>query len=133
MTTAPEALRQLFNFSNLPNVAPRYNIAPSQMVPVVRPTEDASRRELVMMRWGLIPNWAEKAAIGYKTINARVEGVATNRSFAGAFERRRCLVPADGFYEWRKVDDGKQPYRIGLKGGGPFAFAGLWEAWRGDP
>lgn len=133
LTTAPEALRRLFNFLDRPNLAPRYNIAPTQMAPVVRPMLDAHEpdaRELVSMRWGLVPWWAKKISIGARMINARAETVATTPAFRAAFRHRRCLVPADGFYEWRTEEGRRQPFRIGMKGGAPFAFAGLWESWR---
>ena len=85
-----------------------------------------------MTRWGLIPSWAKDLKIGYSTINARAETVDTKPSFRSAFKKRRCLVPADGFYEWQKVDSSKQSYRITLKDEGIFAFAGLWELWKGE-
>ncbi len=133
--TAPvEALRQLFDFDERPNLRPRVNIAPTQEVPAVRLEADegepaASRRHLVMLRWGLIPSWAKDAKLGSRMINARAETVATKPAFRAAFRRRRCLLLADGFYEWRQESGGKQPYRVALNDGGPFAFAGLWEAW----
>jgi len=128
LTTAPEAMRALFGFENLPNLPPRYNIAPTQPVAVVRPN-GAAARELAMLRWGLIPHWAKDAAMAAKMINARSETAMTKPAFRDAFRRRRCLVPADGFYEWRMEEGRKQPFRIGMKGGAPFAFAGLWESW----
>jgi len=128
LTTAPEAMRALFGFENLPNLPPRYNIAPTQQVAVVRNGE-GSTRELVMMRWGLIPHWARDASMAAKMINARAETLTEKPSFRDAVKTRRCLVPADGFYEWRMEDGHKQPFRIGMKGGAPFAFAGLWERW----
>lgn len=132
LTTAPEALRRLFNFDNMPNLAPRYNIAPTQDVPVIRRADggdDANGRRLAMMRWGLVPSWSKDIGRSAPMINARAETVAEKPSFRAAFKSRRCLVPADGFYEWRLENDKKQPFRIGLKGGAPFAFAGLWEQW----
>jgi len=107
---------------------PRYNIAPSQTVPVVR-LHPAGRRELALLRWGLIPFWSKDPKIAYRTINARAETVATAPAFRAAFKKRRCLIPASGFYEWKKLDDGKQPYFIGMRDGSSFAFAGLWERW----
>ena len=107
---------------------PRYNLAPTQMAPVVRQRD--GKRELVMLRWGLIPYWAKDAKIAYKTINARAETVATAPSFREAYGARRCLVPASGFYEWMKTPGGKQPYLIAFKDSRPFAFAGLWERWK---
>jgi putative SOS response-associated peptidase YedK len=91
---------------------------------------NTEKRELSLLRWGLIPFWADDPKIGYSTINARAESVATKPSFREAFKKRRCLVVADGFYEWQKTDGRKQPYLIHLKDNSPFAFAGLWERWR---
>jgi putative SOS response-associated peptidase YedK len=105
--------------------SPRYNIAPTQKVLCVR---DGEQREFFSPRWGLIPSWAKDAKIGAQCINARVETVDTKPAFRSAFKKRRCLVMADGFYEWRKED--KQPYFVTLKSGEPMAFAGLWETWR---
>ncbi len=128
ITTAPDALRHLFKLSGpLPNLPPRYNLAPTQDAPVVRQREGG--RELVMLRWGLVPSWSQGPDSGYSMINARAETVATKPAFRAAFRSRRCLVPADGFYEWQAQPGHKQPYRITLKGGVPFAFAGLWEHW----
>ena len=107
---------------------PRYNIAPTERAPVVR--ERDGNREAGTLRRGLIPFWAKDKSIGYKTINARAETVATAPAFREAWRARRCLVPASGFYEWLKVSDGKQPYLIGFKDRGPFSFAGLWESWK---
>ncbi len=131
ITTAPEALRALFAFEGLPNLAPRFNVAPTQSVPVVRREEDGSR-QLAQLRWGLVPFWAKDLSIGAKMINARSETVAEKPAFRQAFAKRRCLVPADGFYEWQpgKSKKGpKQPFRIEFEGRQPFAFAGLWESW----
>lgn len=131
ITTPEEAVRRHFGHGGPPrNLAPRYNAAPSQDLPVVRIGAD-SGRELAMLRWGLIPSWAEDARIGDKLINARAETLAQKPSFRAAFRHRRCLVPADGFYEWKREGNGKQPYRVTLAGGGVFAFAGLWERWQG--
>lgn len=136
MTEPIDAVRRLFQVDTGANLAPRYNIAPSQEVPVVRRRAggDGAARELAMLRWGLIPFWARDERIGYKLINARAETVAEKPSFRAAFRARRCLVVADGFYEWRKLPEGgKQPYRITPSGGGLMAFAGLWERWdKGD-
>ncbi len=128
ITTAPEALRRLFEFHNLPNLAPRYNVAPTQSAPVVRRAEDG-RRELAMLRWGLVPHWAKDLSIASRLINARADTVAEKPAYRDAFRHRRCLVPTDGFYEWRQENGIRQPFRIGMKGGAPFAFAGLWERW----
>ena len=132
LTTAPEAMRQLFALSGPPaNLAPRYNIAPSQEAPVVRPAREGGGRELAFLRWGLVPAWSKGPDSRYSMINARAETVAEKPSFRAALRHRRCLVPADGFYEWQRRAGAKQPYRIGLAGGAPFAFAGLWEHWHG--
>lgn len=127
-----ELYRITFNAQPL-NIPARYNVAPSQDVPVVRQEKDGGGRELRMMRWGLVPFWAKDIKIGYRTINARAETVHTLPAFRAAFRQRRCLVAADGFYEWRAQPAGaKQPYYITLPERRPFAFAGLWESWR-DP
>jgi putative SOS response-associated peptidase YedK len=140
LTTPVEGLRLLFDFPEQPNLRPRYNIAPTQEVTAVRATPPAGAadaagtgrgavgeaglgRHLVSLRWG--------PAIGARMINARAETLAEKPAFRSAFRKRRCLVAADGFYEWQKRDTGpKQPYRIARADGGPFAFAGLWERWR---
>ena len=127
-----DELQQAFGFPERPNLAPRYNIAPTQPVPIVRLRADGRGRELALVRWGLVPPWAKDAAIGSRMINARAEGITEKPAFRGAFRKRRCLVPADGFYEWRKVaGGGKRPVLIRRRDGAPFAFAGLWERWRG--
>jgi len=130
LTTPAEALRRIFGFVEQPNLAPRYNIAPTQDVPVIRQRrEPAGQRTIQMLRWGLVPSWAESLAGGAKMINARAETVTEKPAFRRAFERRRCLVPADGFYEWRPGDPAKQPHLITARDGAPLAFAGLWERW----
>lgn len=111
---------------------PRFNIAPTQDVVVVRPMAEGSGRELALLRWGLIPHWAEDLRIGNRTINARAETVAEKPSFRQAFRSRRCLVIVDGLYEWKKDGAVKQPYFICMEDDRPFALAGLWERWRGD-
>jgi putative SOS response-associated peptidase YedK len=108
---------------------PRFNIAPSQLVAAVRRTRGKS--ELVELRWGLVPHWADDPAIGARLINARAETLASKPAFRDAFRRRRCLILADGFYEWQRQGARKQPYFITLRTGAPFAFAGLWERWEG--
>ena len=111
--------------------APSYNIAPQSLQPVVRLDSETGQRELTIMRWGLVPFWAKDAKIGYSTINAKSETVTTSPAFREAMKRRRCLVPAEWFYEWQKIDaKTKQPYAVGLRDGSLFAFAGLWEAWK---
>ncbi|QDU39428.1 Putative SOS response-associated peptidase YedK [Maioricimonas rarisocia] len=129
----PQLIREAFSLFRDPELAPRYNIAPSQPIAVVRFDENRTPREWDLLRWGLIPSWAKDSKIGYKMINARGETVASKPSFRAAFKRRRCLIPADGFYEWEKRDEGpKQPWYMTQPDGEPFAFAGLWESWS-DP
>ena len=130
ITTPSEALRRIFGFAEQPNLQARYNVAPTQEVPAVRLGADGERH-FSLLRWGLVPFWAKDLAIGSRMINARAETLAEKPAFRKAFARRRCLILADGFYEWRKLEGGgKQPYRITLPDGAPFAFAGLWESWR---
>ena len=132
ITDPDEALRALFGYNGPPlDMAPRYNVAPTQSVPVVRLGENGARA-IAQLRWGLVPAWAKEIGIGARMINARAETVAEKPAFRAAMKARRCLVPADGFYEWQGVAGKKQPYRITIAGGRPFAFAGLWERWR-DP
>ena len=107
-------------------IAPRYNIAPTQSVIVVN---DTGQREIVSMRWGLIPSWAKDESIGNRMINARAETLAEKPAFRNGLKKRRCIIPADGFYEWKKLGNVKQPVRIVLKNREPFGFAGLWEQW----
>ena len=109
------------------SLAPRYNVAPSQTMPVVVRN---SPNRLVEMQWGLIPSWSKEPQVKFSTINARAETLATSPVFRGPFKSRRCLVPASGFYEWRQTGQGKQPYWIGMQGGELFAFAGLYDIWR---
>lgn len=130
ITTAEQAMRRLFEYSGPPlNIPPRYNVAPTQDVPAIVAADGG--RQLRMMRWGLVPSWAKDVKIGAKMINARAESAADKPAFRAAFKSRRCLIPADGFYEWKKQDQGaRQPYLIYLYDG-LFAFAGLWERWAG--
>ncbi len=132
LTSPMEAVRRLFDFPERPNLAVRVNIAPSQDVAAVRLEEDgASERHFVWLRWGLIPSWAKEPGMGNRMINARAETIAEKPAFRAAFRRRRCLIPADGFYEWKTERGRKQPYRIAMESGATFAFAGLWERWEG--
>lgn len=129
LTSPLEALRELFGFVERPNLEPRANVAPTQEVLAVRLGDDGARHA-ALLRWGLLPAWAKDRRIGAKLINARAETVATQSAFRKAFAARRCLVAADGFYEWKTAADGsKQPFRICRADGAPFAFAGLWERW----
>jgi putative SOS response-associated peptidase YedK len=113
--------------------AAQYNISPAQRVAVVR-AGDGGRRSIALLRWGLVPFWAPDPSIGYKTINARAETVSIKSAFRDAFKKRRCLLPATGFYEWKAIDAKKrQPWRIQQKDAPLFAFAGLWDAWGAEP
>jgi len=134
LTTPGEVLAQIFDTPPPPEelseaLVPRYNIAPTQRVPIVRQTAEGPR-ELALASWGLVPHWAKDPAIGAKMINARAETAAEKPSFRDALKRRRCLIPADGFYEWKKLDKGKQPWFLRMRDGRPFAFAGLWSQWK---
>jgi putative SOS response-associated peptidase YedK len=120
---------ELFELPYVPPLEPRYNIAPTQPVAAVRYDIDTGERKLDLLKWGLIPFWAKDAGIGNRMINARSETVAEKPAFRAAFRERRCLVPADGFYEWQKLGTRKQPHHIHLPGGGGFGIAGLWESW----
>src|SRR5210317_1318358 len=124
-----EAAAALFGVSASIEVHPRYNIAPTQFVAAIRNDQD-ERRELVMLRWGLVPFWAKDSSIGNRMINARAETVAEKPAFRRAFAGRRCLVLASGFYEWQRIGERKQPFYITREDGDPFAMAGLWESWR---
>lgn len=126
-----QVIADLFEVESGPALVPRYNVAPTQDVPVVR-LDQEQHRELVMMRWGLVPYWAKDPKIGNSLINARSESVSEKPAFRNAFQRRRCLVVADGFFEWKKTGASKQPYWIHLKSGEPFALAGLWEYWKAE-
>jgi putative SOS response-associated peptidase YedK len=122
----------LFDLSETIPLPPRYNVAPTQEAAVVRVVAPGEPRRLDFLRWGLIPYWAKEAAIGNRMINARAESVAEKPAFKHSFKKKRCLVAVDGFYEWKKEGKSKQPYLIRRGDRKPFAFAGLWSAWR-DP
>ena len=130
ITSPLEAIIEAFAVKGArPNLQPRYNAAPSQDLPVVRAGREG--RELILMRWGLVPSWSKGPDSRYSMINARAETVASKPAYRGPFRQRRCLVPANGFYEWKKTADGKQPYFIALATGEALAFAGLWDHWTG--
>jgi putative SOS response-associated peptidase YedK len=132
LMTPGKDLAERFGLEEAPDLDPRYNIAPTQMVAVIRLDQDTAQRRLVLVKWGLIPFWAKDTSIGQKMINARAESVAEKPAFRSAFKSRRCLVPADGFYEWKRgKGHQKRPYLARGSDGIPFAFAGLWERWTG--
>jgi putative SOS response-associated peptidase YedK len=137
LTTPGEIIAEIFDLSAPPELPARYNVAPTQEVAAVRVEEPGGERRLVLLRWGLVPHWADDPAIGNRMINARAESAAEKPAFRTSFKKKRCLVPADGFYEWQKVEGGKkQPWYFRLGSGEPFAFAGLWASWHkggGDP
>ncbi len=126
---SPEQLAAHFGLDEAPPLADRYNIAPTQPVAIVRLAQNSMDREWALVHWGLIPSWAKDLSLGARMINARAETVAEKPSFRAALKRRRCLVPADGFYEWKPEGRSKQPFYIRMKNEEPFAFAGLWEIW----
>lgn len=127
-----ESLAETFDLTEVPQVAPRYNIAPTQPVAVVRLHPGTAERELTHMHWGLIPFWAKDPGIGSRMINARAETVAEKPAFRAAYRYRRCLIPASGFYEWQQQNGDKQPYYIHPAEGQVLALAGLWEHWQSE-
>jgi len=128
---ADTLLSRDFGVSAFPLLAPRYNIAPSQPVAAVRAAPAGAGRELAFLRWGLIPSWSKDPAIGNRLINARAETAHEKPSFRNAFRRHRCLIPSSGFYEWQRLERGKQPYFVRMRDRRLFAFAGLWDRWEG--
>jgi putative SOS response-associated peptidase YedK len=135
LRSSPQAVAEAFGLPEIPELLPRFNIAPGQPVAVVRQEPRAEGRQLVLLRWGLIPAWADDPSIGDRLANARSETAATKPSFRRAFRSRRCLVVADGFYEWRRANGRKQPSFVGLPSDRPFGLAGRWERWEkhGEP
>jgi putative SOS response-associated peptidase YedK len=129
ITTAPEALRRLFGYEETPNFPARYNIAPTQPIPMV--CRQNGKRRFALVRWGLLPAWVKDPRTFALLINARCEAVTDKPAFRAAMRYRRCLIPADGFYAWKAAGKTKRPYYIRLKSGEPMAFAGLWETWTG--
>ena len=123
------AIASAFNIAQVPPLEPRYSIAPTQLIPSIL-SAPGGEKQLQMLRWGLIPSWAKDAKISAKLINARAETVSEKPSFKAAFKRRRCLIVADGFYEWQRQEKKKQPYYFRLQNAQLFAFAGLWEQWK---
>ena len=129
----PEAqIREAFNLGNAEPIglSPRYNIAPSQDIPIIRDAK--SGHELVLAKWGLVPHWSKEPKTKYSTINARIETVAEKSTYRSSFKRRRCLIPADGFYEWKVINGKKIPHYIRMQDSDVFAFAGIWDRWEGE-
>ena len=126
----PADIARQFGVDAVPELAPRYNIAPTQDILIIR-TDAQARLEAVQVKWGLLPSWAKDISMAAKLANARGETVAEKPAFRSAFRRMRCLIPADGFYEWEATPSGKQPWFLRLKSQAPLAFAGLWEHWQG--
>ena len=125
-----QLIAKYFETDNDVDWEPRYNIAPSQPVGIIRQDPSTPERRFSLARWGLIPSWASDASIGFKTINARAETVTSKPAFRDAFMSRRCLLPADGFFERRRSGKEKQPFHFGMQDDSLFAFAGLWDRWR---
>ena len=124
-----QQLAKLLGLRQTPQLPPRYNIAPSQLIACVRANPESQENECVQLKWGLVPSWAKDPSIGHKMINARAETVAEKPSFRKAFQQRRCVILADGFYEWKREEKEKQPYYIHFTDNRPFVFAGIWERW----
>jgi len=129
ITTAPEAMRRMFGYPEQPNFPPRYNVAPTQPIPIVRVAE--GQRHFALVRWGLLPAWVKDPKAFTLLINGRSDTINDKPAFRNAMKRRRCLIPADGFYEWKRDGAVKRPFYIHRRGGGLVAFAGLWETWVG--
>lgn len=128
LRTNPAEVARLFSLATLPALTPRYNIAPGQLIACIRREEGSTEPRLVQLKWGLVPVWAKQGQASPLLINARGETAASKPAFRAAFRHRRCLIPADGFYEWQTVGGRKQPWYITRVDRGPFAMAGLWEA-----
>ena len=127
----PKSLAEYFQLDTAPEITPRYNVAPSQSVATIEIDREKGGRALKMKRWGLVPFWAKDNTIGARLINARAETAPEKPSFRSAFKHRRCLIPASGFYEWKRSDAGRRPYYFRMHDETPLAFAGLWEHWEG--
>lgn len=130
--TPESRIREAFNIEQTAplGLKPRYNIAPSQQIPIIRDTETG--HVMVMARWGLVPHWSKEPKTKYSTINARIESVAEKPAYRTPFKRQRCLIPADGFYEWKEINGDKIPHHIRMQNGDVFALAGLWDRWEGE-
>lgn len=129
LVTPAKSIAERFDLEEFVDVEPRYNVAPTQDVGIIRVNPQTGGRNMRMAKWGLIPSWAKDPSIGPKLINARSETVHQKPAFRTSFKARRCLVPSDGFYEWDKLGKVRQPYLFRMADGNPFAFAGLWDRW----
>jgi len=132
LSTPADVVAEVFGLAEAPALTPRFNIAPTQEVAIVRITAPQASREIAFVRWGLVPRWAQDPEIGNRLINARAETVVDKPAFRGSLRRQRCLVVADGFFEWQKVGKRKQPWLLHRRDGRPFGMAGLWARWA-DP
>ena len=128
--TPAAQIEEAFHLNSGLELKPRYNITPSQDIPIIRDTE--TEREMAMARWGLILSWSKESKTKCSTINARIESVAEKPTYRTPFKRQRCLIPADGFYEWKVVNGNKIPHHIRMRDNSVFAFAGLWDRWEGE-
>lgn len=131
LTSNPDQLAEFFELLETPGLVPRYNVAPRQLIAVVGRRGNGMGRGLVSMTWGFVPRWANDPTSGPRPMNARSETVRTSAPFRDSFRDRRCLVPADGFFEWEDTPDGKQPWHFRRPDRQPFAFAGIWDLWKG--
>ena len=131
LRASAKTIAKAFSVSEPPPLTPRYNIAPSQMILALRATADGASKEWAFLKWGLVPSWAADSKIGYRMINARAESAAIKPSFRAAYKSRRCVIPTDGYYEWKPAGKRKQPYLFHRPHDEVFAFAGLWEHWQG--
>jgi putative SOS response-associated peptidase YedK len=131
LRVSPKLVAKQFRLVEEPTLLLRYNIAPTQLVAAVRKKPDAAERKLDILRWGLVPFWAKDLKIGNRLINARAETVSKKPAFRASFRQKRCLIPADGFYEWKHLEKRKQPYFVRLRDRGLLAFAALWDHWKG--
>jgi putative SOS response-associated peptidase YedK len=125
-----EKIKREFKVEEVPSIEARYNIAPTQKILGI--SQESSEREASIFKWGLIPSWAKDASMGARLINARSETIREKPAFRQAFKQRRCIIPADGFYEWQRTEGRKQPFFFQMKDESPFGFAGLWEQWKGE-
>src|ERR1700755_1498563 len=132
LSTATADVARAFDVPEFTPLQPRYNVAPSQLVAVIGLKPDGKTRGLIRVKWGFVPNWANNPNAGPKPINAKAENIALKMPFADSSRQKRCVIPADGFFEWKAEGGRKVAHHFRLKGGGPFAFAGVWDMWKGE-